>query len=266
MLRPSRRRKYPHPHSLASKQKIFQVEGLVLSKFERSERDMVFSLLTRERGRILVLAKYAKKVPSRHNAGLELFNVVRCQLYEGRYLPVVTQVQQVESFDGILSSVERIEYAYKLCLLVDTLLQREQGGEESYALSTESLRSIACSDGNQARSIVVGTGIRLLSLIGNLHWSEECQQCDIALTEKIYCLEGKLLCAPCGTRNRADGLGQDVYAIIRSVLIGRGWKEWETMEPEPTMDALGFIQRQVTSLSYPSYLEKASFNLSVSPM
>lgn len=248
---------------MASKQKIFQVEGLVLSKFERSERDMVFSLLTRERGRILVLAKYAKKVPSRHNAGLELFNVVRCQLYEGRYLPVVTQVQQVESFDGILASVERIEYAYKLCLLVDTLLQREQGGEESYSLSTDCLRGIARSDASQARSLIVATGIRLLSLIGTLHWSEECQQCDSTLMDKVYCLEGKLLCAPCGTRNRADGLGRDVYAIIRSTLLGTGP---ETLETEPALDALGFVQRQVTSLSYPSYLEKASFNLSTSPV
>lgn len=224
---------------------------------------MVFSLLTRERGRILVLAKYAKKVPSRHNAGLELFNVVRCQLYEGRYLPVVTQVQQVESFDGILASVERIEHAYKLCLLVDTLLEREQGGEESYALSTECLRGIADSDSQRACSMVVTTGIRLLSLLGNLRWSRDCQHCDATLGEKPYCLEGKLLCSPCGMRNRADALTLDVYEIIRSALFDVGEKSLHPSERQPIVDALNFLQRQVASLSYPAYWEKASFNLSL---
>lgn len=250
--------------SLASKQKIFQVEGLVLSKFERSERDMVFSLLTRERGRILVLAKYAKKVPSRHNAGLELFNVVRCQLYEGRFLPVVTQVRQVESFDGILSSMERIENAYKLCLLVDTLLQREQGADEIYELSTACLRRISGSDATLARSMVVEAGIRLLALVGSLHWSESCQQCDLSLTGRVSCLEGKLLCGDCGARNRADGMERHVYAIIRSALHGEGVPEDVTngQDPVPMIDALGFVQRQVTALSYPAYFEKASFQLS----
>lgn len=244
---------------MASKQKIFQVEGVVLSKFERSERDMVFSLLTRERGRILVLAKYAKKVPSRHNAGLELFNVVRCQLYEGRYLPVVTQVQQIESFDGILSSVERIECAYKLCLLADTLLQREQGGEEGYELCTTGLRTISSVEEDQALTAVVEAGIRLLSLIGNLRWSDDCQQCNLSLLRRIYCLEGKLLCGDCGPRNRADEVGPDVYALIRFVLEGASYPS--SSPRKILMDAMTFVQRQVTSMSYPAYLEKASFSL-----
>ena len=220
---------------------------------------MVFSLLTRERGRILVLAKYAKKVPSRHNSGLELFNVVRCQLYEGRYLPVVTQVQQIESFDQILSNVERIECAYKLCLLADTLLQREQGGEESYELCTTGLRTIASVDGNQALSVVVEAGIRLLSLIGNLRWSDDCQQCNLSIIRRVYCLEGKLLCGDCGPRNRADEIAPNVYTLIRFVLEGT---PHPSLSPQEILtDALTFVQRQVTSMSYPAYLERASFSL-----
>jgi hypothetical protein len=142
--------------------------------------------------------------------------------------------------------------------MVDTLLAREQGGDESYELSTECLRTIARSDAQEARSMVVKTGIRLLALIGNLRLSDDCQQCNLSLSARIHCLEGKLLCGDCGRNNRADDIGHGVYGIIQSALEGgmareAGWASWE--------DALTFVQRQVTALSYPSYLEKASFSL-----
>jgi DNA repair protein RecO len=246
--------------SPSSRQKIFQVEGIVLGKFDRSERDTVFSLLTKERGRMLVLAKYAKKVPSRHNAGLDLFNVVRCQLYDGRFLPVVTQVQQIRAFDGLFSSLTRLELAYKFAILLDALLQRGQESEEAYALTLEYLDRLATDDEHGARVGFVGATFRLLGMAGSLQWSPVCQQCGVSFHETVCCLSSRFLCGSCGSSPQACTLPATCYRFLHHAAFSSDFTS-ATISQNELATLSSFLHLQVAELAYPSYLDRVSFVL-----
>ena len=82
---------------------LYRDEGIVLRTQKLGEADRIVSILTREHGRVRAVAKGVRRTRSKFGSRLEPFGHVDVQLYVGRSLDVVTQVETLTAFGSPLA-------------------------------------------------------------------------------------------------------------------------------------------------------------------
>jgi DNA repair protein RecO (recombination protein O) len=182
--------------------KIYKIEGVVVDKRERGEKDIIFTILTPEEGKVDVLAKYAKKVPSRHNSGLELFNGVQCQLYQGRILPLVTQSKQIFGFPALLQSYEKIHAGFIILQYIKYFTAAHQHIHQLYALICKILQEINTAEIPSLGLLTLAFEIKFLRMLGVFHTTTACEYCHQPFQTTIYLSKGQYRCPTCAQEQK----------------------------------------------------------------
>src|SRR5919198_4085698 len=127
---------------------LYRDEAVVLRVHKLGEADRIVTLLTRRHGRGRAVGKGVRRTTSRFGARLEPFSHVDVQLYSGRTLDIVTQVESIAAYGAdlvgdyarytagtaVLETAERLaaeehEPSLRLYLLVVGALRALAGGE-----------------------------------------------------------------------------------------------------------------------------------------
>jgi len=110
------------------------VQGIVLSRRNSGESDRRITLLTRDLGKIEVIAKGARKAASRLAASTEPLSVAVFGIASGKVNNFVTQAQPVGSYSGLRSDFDRLSMGLALMELVDAVSPPEQPDPDLYDL------------------------------------------------------------------------------------------------------------------------------------
>lgn len=116
--------------------------GFVIRRRNVSEADRYITILTRNNGKIEVLAKGVKKLTSRRAPHLELLNKISFQAVSKTTNSrlVLTEVELVTSNTEIKDSLNKIKDLFLMCELVLALCPYHQKQEEIFHLIDESLK------------------------------------------------------------------------------------------------------------------------------
>lgn len=124
------------------RERVFRTEAIVLARLDLGEADRIFTILSRNRGKMRVIAKGVRRPNSRMGRHLEFFNRCELMLATGRELNVVTSAETVERFDQPRENLSMYGHA---SYLAELLLQTTEDGDESphaFDLLLSSLRLI----------------------------------------------------------------------------------------------------------------------------
>src|SRR5262245_8066008 len=78
--------------------RLYRDRAVVLRQHKLGEADRIVTMLTREHGLVRAVAKGVRRTRSKFGARLEPFAYIDIQLYPGRNLDTVTQVQTIDAF------------------------------------------------------------------------------------------------------------------------------------------------------------------------
>jgi DNA repair protein RecO (recombination protein O) len=131
---------------MPERERLYRTEGIVLKRSDFGEADRLLVLITPEYGKLRVLAKGVRKVPSRKAGHVEPLMRTQFLLARGRDLDIVTQAEAVEVYQGLRGDLSRTGYAFYVAELVDAVA--EEGGEcrALYGLVDETLTRLAAGD------------------------------------------------------------------------------------------------------------------------
>ncbi|MDT5148833.1 MAG: repair protein RecO [Mycobacterium sp.] len=158
--------------------RLYRDRAVVLRQHKLGEADRIVTLLTLEHGLVRAVAKGVRRTRSKFGARLEPFAHIDVQLYPGRNLDVVTQVQAIDAFaSDIVSDYGRYTCG---CAVLETA-ERLAGEEHApspalHRLTVAALRAVA--DGARARELVLDS--YLLRAMGVAGWAPaltECARC-----------------------------------------------------------------------------------------
>ncbi|GAB6096354.1 DNA repair protein RecO [Desulfatiferula olefinivorans] len=90
---------------------LYRTPAIVLRKVEVGDHDMMLTLLTRERGKISVMAKNARKSVKRFSGVLELFYLLDVVIRENNRTAYAVEASVENPFEAIRSDVMRLAYA-----------------------------------------------------------------------------------------------------------------------------------------------------------
>lgn len=180
-----------------SEVRLYRVSGVVLRHRDLGEADRLVRLLTRERGKLSVVAKGAKRPKSKLASAVQPFTQSRLQIAVGRSLDIITQAQLVDSHYALRTDLTRLAYANHLSELVDAFLEEGQRSARVYDLHLGALRRLAA--GEPLDLVARAFELVLLSLLGFGPQWETCASCGRAAAEDAAALSPTMgiLCTRC---------------------------------------------------------------------
>lgn len=161
-------------------------EGLVLYRRDFGEADRVLTILTRNYGKIAVIAKGVRRISSRRAGNVELLNQVRIHLYKSKSY-TLTEAESINTFPRIKSNLPMTSAGMHIAELLNKLLAEGVEVDGIYDFATEMLKIFE----REPRQIYLRAfEIKLLKKLG--FWgSENIDRADHRLRPIIEDLESK---------------------------------------------------------------------------
>lgn len=172
----------------------------MLRSIKLGEADRIVTFLTEGRGKVRAVAKGIRKPRSRFGARLEPTSHVALQLYEGRNLDVVTQVETIDANRPLREGYEAFTQAIAMLEAVDHVVQEHHANVPLYRMLAGALRTLA---EEPAPAVSAAFFWKLLSLEGVHPVLEGCARCDEPFVPggpapaAFDLVEGGVLCRAC---------------------------------------------------------------------
>lgn len=120
-------------------------QAIVLKRQNFGEADKILTVMTREEGKVKVVAKGVRRITSRRSSHVELLNLATLFVYRGRSMPILTEAVVLHDFDDVKKDLNKIGFAYHFCELIDSLCPEEQRNEKAFSLLRDVLVDLSTS-------------------------------------------------------------------------------------------------------------------------
>ena len=184
----------------------------------------MYTLLTRERGKVDAVAKGVRRPRSSMSGRLEPLAEVRVSLHKGRSLDVITEARTVKSYWTGLARPDALATASLFAETVDLFCEPDLALPEIYALLAGAIAAVAASDA--PATLVPRFQLRLLHALGLAPADDVCVRCGEGFNAHGAWLDleaGGLGCERCyGARGDAHALDASDVANFRALGAQRG--------------------------------------------
>lgn len=245
----------------------YRVEAIVLRHADWGEADRILTLYTRERGKLRVVAKGARKIKSRKAGHLEPFTRVTLQLAKSHTLPIVTQAETVDAYLPLRDDLLKTATASTVVEILDRFTYEDESENPGiYRLLAETLGRIA--DLPDAWIAVRYYEIHLLDFLGYRPQLVTCANCSQEiqpLDQYFSIVQGGVLCPRCGAGlPGAHSISMEALKVLRHFQRS-SYPEAKRAQPRPEVRAEveAVIQMYVTyllerELNSPGFLKHIS--------
>ncbi|MBI1378586.1 MAG: DNA repair protein RecO [Frankiales bacterium] len=220
---------------------LYRDEGVVLRAQKLGEADRIVTLLTRDHGRIRAVAKGVRRTTSRIGARLEPFGHVDVQLYTGRTLDGVTQVETLASYGARLVHDYARYTAGQAMLETAERLTPEEGepAVQQYLLLVGGLRALVAAE-HDAGLVLDAYLVRSLSVAGWAPSFDACARCGLPGPHRAFSVPaGGALCA----EHRVPGSAApapETFRLLGSLLSG-DWDDADASDDRARREASGLV-------------------------
>jgi DNA repair protein RecO (recombination protein O) len=184
----------------------FHTPAIILRRINHGDYDLILTCFTLTKGKISIIAKYAKKSVKRFSGLLELFSVLNvvCQTGRGKGLPVLQEVVLTHPFPEIGRDIRKTAYASYWAQLINAWMEEGQKHETLYYLLYHVLEKLdqGYMDGEALSILFQMRFMKMAGLDPNLN---ECSTCRVAMdsirrNEITFDLKkGGIVCEKCAS-------------------------------------------------------------------
>ena len=195
---------------------LYRATGIVLRTYKLAEADRIAVIFTLEHGKIRAVVKGVRKTTARHGFRLEALAHVAVQLYRGRELDTVTQVQGVDAFPGVRNDLDRLARASIMLEAVDVSTPDREADPRRYQLLLGALRTMETGD----RPLLVSAMLlKLLALDGVAPMIDCCTGCG--RPDELVSLDPEAGGARCRGCRSGMLLSPRGFELVRLIMGGR---------------------------------------------
>ena len=126
--------------------RCYKTEAIVIKRYNFAEKDRLLTLFSKEKGKIIIIAKGARRPGSRFSYHSDLGTLAVFHLRRGKNLDLVTEVTPIFSpieAHGHINRSEKIGYAFKL---LDKLYHEHEPHLPTFEVLSQTIRAVSSSD------------------------------------------------------------------------------------------------------------------------
>ncbi|HZP57478.1 MAG TPA: DNA repair protein RecO [Dehalococcoidia bacterium] len=203
--------------------RVYNTPAIVLRQRRIGDADKVLTLYTANGGKTDAVAKGVRKTRSRLAGHVEPLTQAMFMLARGRSMDVVTQVETVESFQGVRDDLERLGRGLYAAELLDRFTEPHEANFTLYRLLLDTLRRLAVRD-----DIDLPVRFFEMTLLDHLGYRPELEECVVCrrrlepVTNYWSPAGGGVVCPECRTGELAlRALSPNAIKLLRLLLHGR---------------------------------------------
>ena len=115
----------------------YRTRGFILKKEDRGEFDRVFTVFTKDFGKLQLRAISERKSASKLRGGLELFYISEVEFIEGRNQKTLVDAVAEKQHLYLRGDLKRVRIMFRLAEIFDQVLQGEEGDEKTWKLVSD---------------------------------------------------------------------------------------------------------------------------------
>lgn len=110
---------------------------MIIKKADLREADRLFTIYTKDFGKLEILGKAIRKIKSKLRGGADLFYLSEIEFIQGKTHKTLTDAILVESFQNVRRDLKRLEVAYQITETLDNLVSKEEKDDQIWQLLIE---------------------------------------------------------------------------------------------------------------------------------
>ncbi len=220
---------------------LYRDDAIVLRTHKLGEADRIVTMLTRHHGKVRAVAKGVRRTSSRLGARVEPFMLADVQLYEGRNLDVISQVEMREPYARrIAADYALYTAATAMVELADKLVDLEkEPANQQYRLLHGALGALSRRE-HDPGLLLDSFLLRSLAIAGYAPSFDECATCGAPGPHRAFALAGGGAvcesCRPVGAASPAP----ETFVLLAALLAGT-WEVADASEFRHRREAAGVV-------------------------
>lgn len=188
----------------------YKYHGIILSKRDLAEMDRVYTIYTREKGKIRIIGKGVRKSNAKLAGSLEPVTYAEIFAARGQGIGKITGAIPVENFSVIKSDFELLERVFRTFRILQKIISEEEKDEDFFRLFLEYLQTMENLGGNsedkklqRAEILTLGFLIKFLDQMGYRVEVRQCMECGEKLKPLgnfFSAARGGMLCFQCSVK------------------------------------------------------------------
>lgn len=112
----------------------YRTQGIILGKRDRREADRVFTVFTKDFGKVELHAIAERKITSKLRGGLELFYLSEFEFVQGRAHKTLTDALLGDPYFYMRNDLGKLRIAYRLAEMVEVIVRGEEKDQKIWTL------------------------------------------------------------------------------------------------------------------------------------
>jgi len=117
-------------------------QGLIIKKEDRGEADQLFTVYTKDFGKLEILAKSIRKISSKLRQGAEIFYLSEIEFIQGKGYKTLTDASPIEKFKNLRQDLNRLKIAHLVAEVLDDFIKGPEIDERIWNLTVPIFRKI----------------------------------------------------------------------------------------------------------------------------
>ena len=176
-----------------------------MGKYDSGEADRIFTIFTKDFGKLNLLARAERKITSKLRAGLEVFYLSEVEFIQGKAYKTLTDAILINNFKNLKSNLKKLATAYKISETLDGLVKGQEPDKKIWQLLQETFDKLDNPRILDSKYQILYHYFlwNLLLILGYELEIHNCVLCEKKITPKDIFFspkEGGLLCGQCAKK------------------------------------------------------------------
>jgi DNA repair protein RecO (recombination protein O) len=220
---------------------LYRDQAVVLRTHKLGEADRIITLMTKSHGRLRAVAKGVRRTKSKFGARLEPASHVDIQLYVGKSLDIVVQVESIENYGDVISAdYQKWTVAHAILEGGERFTNNEhEPATQQFLLITGALKALA-HQSHDPLLILDAYLLRSLSIAGFAPSTADCSICGEIGPHKYFSLVGGgSVCPRC--KPSASATPNPATLQLMGDLLSGNWNRADLSEVKSRREASGLV-------------------------
>lgn len=164
-----------------------KLHGIILKKTDLKNDDKYITILTKELGKISVIAKGVKKLTSRKRGSIETFNIIKLSYTDFKSIYYLQDTLIIKSFNIAAKTTEEIISCMYILEIIDKIMPQEEPNETIFNILAKTIYFLS---NNYSDNIINAFNLKILKMLG-FYSSKEFKFIDEAIKSHLKDLETK---------------------------------------------------------------------------
>lgn len=115
----------------------YRTKGFILKKTEKGENNIVFTVFTKDFGKIEIVGRAIRKIKSKLKSNIDIFSFCEIEFIQGRTYKTLTDAEIINRFKNIKKNLEKAKIAYRISEALDSFIIGQEQDEKIWQLLRE---------------------------------------------------------------------------------------------------------------------------------